>query len=495
MPSRIICARTICDGSGVPPFAGRVVIADGVIRAVEPLPSDAPEIRALPEDGRILAPGLIDSHGHSDLSVFAMPEAEGKARQGITTEIAGNCGLSAFPLTGGNRAHLEELYRNYRTPLAWHDFASYRAAQKARHPALDVIPLVGHNTLRAAVAGYEKKHLSAAEIARMQELLDRELAAGAPGLSGGFLYVPGCFAAMEEVVALLEVVARYDRIFTIHLRSEGDRLEEALDETLTAARRAGLGKIHLSHLKTAGAANFHKLPSILNALNTKDLRVTGDVYPYTAAMTQCGAVLPEPYDTMSDTALTVHLADEGRFQTALAALRRARQSDYWRNVMIVNAAPAFQDCAGKMLTVAAERRQLPPEELFLRLIQCDAVNTVGAFHTLSRENMEVIARHEHVVPGSDESARNRTLRFGASHPRGFGTMPEYFQLLRARGQSAAAVIARMTGIPAGIFGLADRGLIAPGRRADLIWLDPEKFRARATYEKPHLPAEGVEPVA
>ena len=491
MTPRTFFARKIYDGTGAPPFPGAVTTADGVIREVRHLAENAPELRRLAPDAPVLTPGFIDSHGHSDLSIFAMPDAEGKAAQGITTEIAGNCGLSAFPLTDRNRAHLEELYRVYRTPLDWHDFATYRAALARRRAQLDVIPLVGHNTLRAAVAGYETRKLSRTQLDAMCELLATQLEAGSPGFSAGLLYVPGCFADSAELTALLKVVARYDRVFTIHLRSEGDRLEESLSETLAAAREAKLTKLHLSHLKTAHQRNFAKIDRILEALRTPDLRVTGDVYPYTAAMTQCGVILPAPYDDMSDTALTHHLADEKNFQAALAALRAQRAPDYWQCVMIVNAAPEFQDCTGIMLPEAAARRCLPPEELFLRVIQRDAATAAGAFHTLSRDNMVTLALRPETVPGSDESARGRTREFGSGHPRGFGAMPEYFQLLRSRGVPAEEIIARMTGRPAAIFGLRDRGRIAPGLRADLLRLDPEHFRAHATYREPHRPAEGV----
>lgn len=487
-----IAARTIFDGSGRPPFSGVVTVGDGVIQTVEPLPPDDPAFSGVPEAAPALAPGFIDAHGHSDLSIFAMPEAEGKTFQGVTTEIAGNCGLSAFPLTERNRDHLRELYRIYRTDFTWDDFASYRRSLAAKHPRLDVLPLVGHNTLRAAVAGYEKKHLDSGELAAMRQLLDRELAAGAPGLSAGLLYVPGCFADSGELAALLEVVARRDRIFTIHLRSEGDHLEEALAETLAAARRAHLRKLHISHLKTAGARNFSKLPLLLDALRSRELRVTGDLYAYTASMTQCGVVLPSPCDAMSDPALTAELADETRFQSVLSALRAARPADYWNQVMLVNAAPPYRDCCGVMLPEAARKRGLPPEELFLRVIQCDAATAAGAFHTLSRENMEILAALPNVVPGSDESARNVTAEFGSSHPRGFGAMPEYFRLRRRQGALPETIIAQMTGVPAAIFGLNDRGLIAPGRRADLIRLDLDKFQSRADYAAPHRLAEGAQ---
>ncbi len=489
-----LIARRIADGSGQPLFAGRVTLADGWITRVErgDFKIENARCERFFDERFVLAPALIDAHGHSDLSILAMPLAEGKIAQGVATEIAGNCGLSAFPVGERNRAHLDGLYRQYHTELAWHDFATYRAAQRRCAARLDVLPLVGHNTLRAFVAGYEKQRLSMSEIEAMQNRLDAELHQGAPGLSSGLLYVPGCFADFAELKALLEVVARHDKIYTVHLRSEGDELENALRETLSAARAAGLRKLHLSHLKTARPENFHKLPRLLEALDARDLRVTGDVYCYDAAMTQLSVILPAPYDRMDDLAVMEYLRTESGFAAVLGALRAARPPEYWTRVGIISASPEYGFAAGKKLTEASRAVGLPPEELYLKIIRADAPSATGAFHTLSRENMEILASHPHVAPGSDESARHEAFDFGRSHPRGFGNMPEYFRLRRRQGAALATVIREMSALPADWFGLYDRGMIAPGRRAWLTAVEEAAYQAHADFAAPHRLSTGAE---
>lgn len=256
----------LADGSGAPLRRSAVLAGDGKILAVEPdLPRSAAE-RTVELGGRILAPGFIDVHGHSDLALPARPEGFGKISQGITTEIMGNCGLSAFPLTGRNREHLQELWAQYGVTLDWSDFRGWRAALSARAPKLRAEALAGHNTLRAAVAGYETETLTSAQLEEMKTLLDAELAAGAAGLSSGLLYVPGKFAPPGEIVELMRVAARRDRLYATHLRSEGNELLEALGETIDCAREAGLRRLHISHFKTAGAANWEKLDAALELL-------------------------------------------------------------------------------------------------------------------------------------------------------------------------------------------------------------------------------------
>ena len=160
----------------------------------------------------IIAPGFIDAHGHSDLSALAAPACDSKGVQGITAEICGNCGLSPFPVTDNNRDHLEELYRNYGIPLNWHDHTSYMEEIRRNPISLRLIALCGHNTLRAAVAGYEKKELSGKDIDEMCRFLQEQLSGGAAGLSSGLLYVPGCFAEPDELLTLMRVVARNNKV-------------------------------------------------------------------------------------------------------------------------------------------------------------------------------------------------------------------------------------------------------------------------------------------
>lgn len=490
MNTRRVVAVNIADGSGNDLFSGRISVADGWITRIE-------QGIFAPEEGdlfcsadQILAPGFIDAHGHSDLSVFAMPDALGKTAQGIAFEISGNCGLSPFPLTEHNRVHLQELYKQYGIELDWNTFGEYKARLQALDPALELIPQVGHNTLRAAVAGYEKKELSAAEKRAMADLLERELAAGAAGLSFGLLYTPGIYANMDEIVDLMRIVARHNKVCSVHLRSESSQLCEALQEMLAAARAAGLKKLHLSHLKTAGKNNFHKIESIFKALDSKDLRVTGDVYCYNASMTQLSVILPAPYDEYDDVKNMRLLQDEACFGEVLQKVRSERSADYWQQVQLISAAAPFDRFNNMFLSKAAELLQITPEELFLQIVRHDAVGARAAFHTLSQENMERLAAHGSVVPGSDESARSLTTQFGSSHPRGFGNHARYFALRQKQNAPMAKIIHEMSGAIAEIFDLPDIGSISKDKRAVFTIIEPEKAADRSSFAAPHCCAAG-----
>ena len=493
MTSRRLVCRNIADGTGAELFSGRITIDNHYITAVER--GDFAVESASDtffDENVIVCPAFIDAHGHSDLSLMAMPDASGKTAQGIGWEVSGNCGLSPFPLTERNREHLQELYAQYGVELDWHDYTSYMQNVQRYRPAMGLFPLTGHNTLRAAVAGYEKKHLSSEETNSMLDLLDKQLKAGSPGISFGLLYVPGCFAEFEEIVALMQVVARRNKLAAVHLRSEGNDLEGAIDEMISAARAAGLKKLHLSHLKTSGLANFHKISFIEKALQTPDICVTGDVYCYDASMTQLSVIMPEGFDKFDDITLQHKLADEQFFRQVLPLVEASRPPEYWQRVRLLSLPGEYKHLSGQILSEAAQKMDQTIGELYLNILKSNAAMATAAYHTLSRENMEKLAAMEKVVPGSDESARSTTTRFGSSHPRGFGNHAEYFALRQSQGAEYSKIISEITGKPAQIFNLLQVGCIAPNHRARLTILDPEKYQARATYEKPHQTATGAE---
>ena len=484
----------IADGSGKPPYPGELLVRDDRIADVgASVPHPAGET-VIDGAGNVLAPGWIDSHGHSDISLLAAPEATGKVAQGITTEICGNCGLSAFPLTERNRDHLQELYAQYHIRLDWTDGDSYRA-RLPRH-TLRLVPLCGHNTLRAAVAGYEKRKLSAADLDRMRRILAAELDAGAAGLSSGLLYTPGCFADREEIVRLLEVVADKDKIYALHLRSEGNRLLESLAETGDAAVAAGLSRLMISHFKTAGAANFAKLPAALEWFETTEkrgVRVRCDRYPWCESQTQLSVIVPETFGILDDSALKKLLLDEAQRERLAGELRKSGRD--WRTVRLIwTAAPGFADAFGRTLAEIAPERGIAPEKLAVELLAADSTGCTAAFRGMSPENLRKILAMDRCCCGTDESARPEDHRIGRSHPRGFGAMPRFFRMLKELGFSTGEAVRRMSALPAEIFQLDDRGELEPGKLADLVLFAPETFDSRADFARPHTLADGVKGV-
>lgn len=482
----------IADGSGGELFRGSV-LTDGAFIAAVSRDKFAGFSAADTVDGRgmILAPGFIDAHGHSDISLLAAPEAESKVTQGVTTEVAGNCGLSAFPLTENNREHLNQLYANYGVELDWTDYASYRKRLRDRQPALRLACLCGHNTLRAAVAGYETTHLSGGQLAEMEKLLDEALDAGARGLSTGLLYVPGKFADADEITRLLKVVAAHDGVYATHLRSEGNGLLEALAETLECARAAGVKKVQISHFKTAGQANWSKLSGALRLL--EDARAAGiavsvDRYPYLESMTQLSVILPPPWDDMDDMTIEKRLGSPETRRLLADELRNSRPPEYWKQVRLAaSSAPEWHGKCGAMLTEFGD----DPARTAVEIIAAGAASACGAFRGMYRENLERIMALDFCMPGSDGNALPSDGSLGTGHPRAFGAVAKFIRLRLDAGAPVGEAVRRATALPAKVFALADRGRVAPGYAADLVLFDPDTVDGRADFSSPTAPAAGI----
>lgn len=483
MITKLINVR-IADGSGAEPQSGTICFGTTI------LPADTPAERVIDGGGLLLAPGFIDAHGHSDLSALAAPECFGKVAQGFTTEISGNCGLSPFPLTEFNREHLAELYANYAVPLNWGNGTEYRAALNHSRVQLKLAPLCGHNTLRAAVAGYATHRLSATQQEAMCKLLDAELAAGAIGLSSGLLYTPGCFADATELTALLRVVARHDKIYTTHLRSEGKELLESLSETIAAARTAGLSKLHISHFKTAQPANWHKLDGALKIFEQAEsdgISITFDRYPYLESLTQLSIIAEGRFASLDDSALTRALQEPDAVDELAGLLRRD-----WSTVRLASSTlEDFAPFAGQTFDRIADARQQPPAHIAAELLRRDACGCMAAFQGMSPDNLRRIATDPRCFCGTDESARPSDYRIGHSHPRGFGSLPRFWQLLAQAGLPTGEIVRRLSAAPANRFGLSDRGCIAPGLAADLVLLDESTLNSAASFATPHLPPVGI----
>ena len=482
----------LADGSGAP-LRKCSCLADtsGRIAGIEKDFAACAAETAVEGKGMILAPGFIDAHGHSDISALAAPECFSKITQGVTAEICGNCGLSAFPVTPENRAHLDELYANYGKEISWSSCAEYREAVRNAGTLLHLYPLCGHNTLRAAVRGYAEGEASAEEIARMGGLLDEVLGQGALGLSFGLLYTPGVFASSEEIGALMARAAKAGKLCAAHLRSEGDRLLESVSEMIELALEAGLKRFHISHMKTAGKANFRKLHSLLDLIEearARGLEITCDRYPYTESMTQLSVILPGAWGKMDDGILKRTLADPENLFRLAEELRRSRTAEDWERCRIVSCThPEYRAFQGKKITAAGPDPALTAAEI----LAFDAVNAQAAFSGMSEENMRKIIRLPFCVGGSDGNALPPDRRFGSSHPRAFGALAKFVRLLLDTGIPPENAVRKVTGLTAAIFSISDAGLIAPGRNADMVLFDPDAIDGNADFSAPETPASGI----
>ena len=490
----IICGALLYDGTGHSPYPADIAVTEDRIAAVAPAGKlHRTGFHKIHADGLSLSPGFIDAHGHSDVSILAAPEANGKISQGVTTEITGNCGLSAFPvLTDEVREHLNRLYAAYRVPVVWSTLDDYAAELNRRGPAINIASLCGHNTLRANISGYGERILSSTELNRMAELLGQALHQGAAGFSTGLLYTPGRFADTEELLHLMSVLKKFDRPYATHLRSEGDQLTEALEEAVFLAEN-GSRKLQVSHLKTALPRNWHKLDralELIRSARSRGIRLTADRFPYIRSQTSLSVILPQPYDAMDDISIRRTLSENPGEQEKTAR-ELAKSGRDWNSIILTASSCREYAClSGKTIAEAAEQLGMQPEDFCVALMAKDAPGTMAAFAGMSENNLKRILAEEWVCCGTDESARPFDESIGRSHPRGFGSFPEFMKRVAADSGMSEAV-RRVTSLPASVFSLKNRGIVRVGAFADLVLFDEADFHANADFKEPHKPASGI----
>lgn len=488
----IIKNALIVDGSGRTPFEGDVSVENGKITAVgKNLPSTGEKI--IDAEGLILSPGFIDTHGHSDISVIAAPEATGKISQGITTEISGNCGLSVFPVTRHNREHLQELYKHYDVKISWRDADDYSMLIDKVRPAMNLSSLCGHNTLRAAVMGYGDLKPSSSDLNTMKTLLGISISNGAAGLSSGFFYIPGKFSEKKEIILLLEELARTNKPYTTHLRSEASLLLESIDEAVDAVMKSGQKKLHISHLKTAGRENWHKIDAVFQRISQahhNGIHLTADRYPYTESMTQLSSYLPDPYDRMDDIKLHDHIQDPANFAEFVEALKRMPE-ERWNTLRLISTTAKFAEKGfGKTFADFASASGMSPWDICASVLKDDTAGATAASAGMSEDNLTRILNQDYVACGSDETARPLDYSLGRSHPRGFGSFPRFINIMR-KNMSLEKAIRKVTSLPADIYNLHDRGRIVTDLAADLVLFNPEKLGDTANFADPHRVSEGI----
>ena len=493
----IVRGGSVVDGLGGEVVRADVGIAGDRIVAVGDL-SKAAAAAEFAAEGLLVCPGFIDVHTHSDAYLLIEPGAPSKIRQGVTTEITGNCGASAAPRWPGYTMPSDWLEQVY--PGDWHSVAEYRALLEAQKPAVNSAMLIGHRAIRAAVMGIEARAATADEIAKMCGRLEAALEEGGAGLSTGLVYAPAMFAQPEEVTALAQVVARRGGIYATHMRSEGGTLLEAIEEALEVARASGV-RLQISHLKTAGRGNWRKLDAALEkirAAQAEGIEVASDRYPYTASCTDLDVILPTWASQGGRAAILARLRDPAARAKIRAEMAAAREETYWEGVWIGSTRhPDNAGFAGKPLWTAAEAWKLHPLDAALRFMETDELFTGGIFFGMSEENMWRILAEPWVMIGSDASIRAPTgpLSHDHPHPRAYGTFGRFLRAaLDGKTVGVGEAVRKMTSLPADHFRLKDRGVLRVGAYADVVAIDPKTFRDRATYEKPHQFCDGISAV-
>ena len=502
----LIESGSVVDGTGGRSFVGDVVIEeDRIADVVEgPLPPSAKAGFDMVVDaaGCMVTPGFIDSHSHSDAYLVVEPDAPSKLSQGITTEINGQCGGSIAPRYG--EARLSGDWASILGErLSWRSLAGYREALAAARPSINPVQFIGHNTLRSSVVGYRGRECTADELNEMRNLLARELDDGGWGLTTGLIYQPGKYSTPAEVVALARTAAERGGLYATHMRSEGDRIIEAIDEVLDLVKATGI-RAEISHLKTSGKRNWGKIDDVLGKMQgavDAGLLLGSDRYPFCAAGTDLDVVLPDWAGEGGAPAEMERLKsppDRARIVAELDA-----QDRDWSAVMVggvwhpENGSYPGRTVGEILRNAQASSGAAPatPGELVCTILERDLCRTGAFFFGMCEENLAKIYSMPWVVPGSDASLRAPWGPLGADHPhpRAYGTMPEFYRrVAQAAGRESA--VARMTAVPARRFGIRGRGVIEKGAFADVaVWREAE-FRNTATYAKSHSFCSGMEKV-
>jgi N-acyl-D-amino-acid deacylase len=461
----LIRGATVYDGSGAEGVRADVGVRDNRIAhlGTRELAASA-EIDA---SGLAVAPGFIDVHTHDDFAVLLHPDMEFKTRQGVTTNVVGNCGFGAAPQ--GVAVLMAQAFHPGATLPDYEGYAGYLERLESDPAASNTAALVGHGTVRGAVLGGDRRAPTAAELDRMRGLVREGIDAGAVGFSTGLIYEPGRYAEREEIIELAREAAGGRGLYATHMRDEGERLLEAVEEAIAIGEAAGV-PVQISHHKASGRESWGKVRESLRLIEEareRGLDVTADQYPYTSGSTVLAAVV----------------------QAVALAQGEPGAEFFDASVVQICSSPSHPELEGARLDEVAQRLGVSAREAAERLLADDGQSVIVALHTMNEEDVRCVMRHPTTLIGSD----GIPALGGKPHPRLYGTFPRVLgRYARDEGiLPLAEAIHRMTGLAAEKFRLADRGQVREGAFADLVVFDPATIRDAATFEDPHQPAEGI----
>lgn len=502
----LILDGRVVDGAGNPWLRADVGIRDGKIVEIGDLGS-ASAHRIIHAKNLVASPGFIDIHSHSDFALIRDPKAESKIRQGVTTEVIGNCGLSAAPMRENTRKLLEKYLEpvRFKVKLNWSTMGEYLNQLEKQGIALNIASLVGHGTVRIAVMGFDNRPPIEGELDDMKTLVSQSMEDGVFGMSSGLIYPPGCYSDARELTELCRVVGKYGGTYTTHIRNEGDALIESVREAIEIGKLSGV-PVEISHHKATGRANWGSVKETLKMIDEareKGFDVTCDQYPYAASCTFLSAVVPtwaheggteKLIARLKDPKIRRRLARE--IEEGIPGWENPARDSGWDKIMIVSvSSEKNKDLEGKTIAEISESREENPADVtFDLLIEEEAAAMVVLFE-MCEEDVHTVMKHPVTMVGSDGLAVTPSGILGEvrQHPRSYGTFPRVLgKYVREKTVlTLEEAIRKMTSFPAQKLGLRDRGLIKEGMWADITIFDPSEIVDKGTYTDPNQFPKGI----
>ncbi len=510
----LIAGGRVVDGTGAPWFRADVAIQGdrivGVGRALGPARD------TLDATGMIVAPGFIDMLGHSEFRLLADGSAQSKVTQGVTTELTGEVS-SVVPASEPARAERRSEIAAFGVDYAWDDLAGYFAELERRGTAINLGTWVGLSSLWAHGVNSENRRPTAAEMGRMKDALAEAMEQGAFGLSSGLIYAPGRYATTDEVVELARVAASRGGFYATHMRSEGDRLLEAIDEAVAIGERSG-APVLIHHLKASGRRNWGRMADAaarIEAARARGVDVMASVYPYVASSTGLEQVLPSWATEGGTEATLVRMRDPAIRDSLEREMSGQSPSGDW-NLGTSAGGPAgiqisdvvtdsLAKYEGMRLDEIARERGQSAAAAAIDLLLADSLRTAAIYFSMSEDDLVLALRQPWVMLGGDAGSRalQGPLSHDTPHPRAFGTFPRVLcrytrgvgprpeQNPELRVLSLEEAVRKMTSLPAARAGLDDRGTIKAGLFADVVVFDPAAVCDTATFESPKQLAAGI----
>ncbi len=504
----LIKDATIVDGSGRKAFRGSIrVEGERIVEVIEET-STAGADTVIDASGLVACPGFIDMHSHSDFTLLVNPLAESKVRQGVTTEVIGNCGLSAAPLHDLLKEDILKtmpMLEEANLELTWSTTGEYINLMQSKGVALNVASLVGNSNIRVSLLGFENRPPTEDELEEMKKLLTQAMEDGAFGISTGLIYPPSCYADTDELVELAKMVSQFGGIYASHIRGEGFTLIKAVKEAIQIGERAGV-PVEISHHKASGKANWGKVKQTLRMMEEareRGVDVTCDVYPYTAGSTGLDSLLlPSAYEGGVEKLIERLRDPETRGKIKEEMMRTSEEGGPdtlgrpgW-DVIVISYCKGHPDLEGRTIEDIAKEKSVDPFEFVFDLLIEEKASVRIVLFTMREEDMRYVLSHRLSMVGSDSSALAPygVLGKGKPHPRTYGTFPRILgRYVREEGiLTLENAIRKMTSLPAQKLKLRDRGLIQEGMWADIVVMHPKRVIDQATYQDPHHYPEGIE---